>query len=142
MQELLVQLRILKISLDELPQQESRSPVDFQQDVGFRLREFPFEKLEVLSVDPLATQDFVQELGIVLRPQTGQIIRQSFNLSLELDDAEVLAAQESPDRHQAADFQVSQSEFEGVRVDAVAAPPNTCFLFGFLQSGVHEIHGE
>src|SRR6266498_3394794 len=84
----------------------------------------------------------MQVLGIVLRPQAGQIIWQSFNLSLELDDAEVFAAQKSPDRHQSADFQVGQSEFEHARVDAVAPPPGACFLLGFLQGRVHEIYGE
>ena len=38
----------------------------------------------------------MQKFGIILRPESGQIIRQSFNLPFELDGAEVLAAQESP----------------------------------------------
>ena len=51
-------------------------------------------------------------------------------------------AQESPDRHQAAHLQVGQSKFEGARIDAVTAPPSTCFLFGFLQSRVHKIYSK
>src|SRR6185436_9667751 len=96
--------------------------------------------MHISHIEVFSPKYRMQEFAVVGVPEVDRVVRQTFDLALQLLHTKVVAVQEAPNGLEPADFQTGQLKNEARLCNPKFSRQTGYPRLGFFQRSFHEVH--